>query len=274
MPSPFPGMDPYIEDPEIYADFHNNLATEIQGQLNAVIQPRYVARLIPHVTYELVEIARPRSIRPDLGVWRPQLPLEGLGGVAVAVPPAPVESAISLEFPLRLVEVEIHRTDTLELVTAIEILSPVNKKAGHDTYDEYQRKQRALLRSEAHLLEIDLLRGGRRPPLEQPVPRAPYYVVLSRAERRPAVEVWPIQLQDKLPFLPVPLLAPDPDAPLDLGAAVAAVYVRGGYATLIDYHRPPPPPPLTKAETTWMEGRLRQIFSGSSGANGADREGT
>jgi len=47
MSSPFPGMDPYIEDPEIWGDFHAALATEIRTQLNRTIQPRYVARLIP-----------------------------------------------------------------------------------------------------------------------------------------------------------------------------------------------------------------------------------
>ena len=41
MPSPFPGVDPYIESPALWSDFHNNLASEIQAQLNRRIQPRY-----------------------------------------------------------------------------------------------------------------------------------------------------------------------------------------------------------------------------------------
>ncbi len=219
MASPFPGMDPYVEDPEIWSDFHSNIATEIQAQLNPVIRPRYVARLIPRVTYEVVES--------------------------------------SLELPLRLISVEIHTTDTLELVTAIEILSPVNKRKGHDAFRDYHRKRRELLRSAAHLLELDLLRAGERPPLERPVPPTPYYVILSREQRRPTVEVWPIQLQDKLPLLPVPLLEPDPDMPLNLAVAMAAVYERGGYADLIDYRRPPPPPPLAEAEAAWLDERLQ-----------------
>lgn len=71
------------------------------------------------------------------------------------------------------------------------------------------------------------------------------------------MEVWPIQLQDKLPLLPVPLLEPDPDVPLNLAVAVAAVYERGGYADLIDYRRPPPPPPLAEAEAAWLDERLQ-----------------
>ncbi|NLY01064.1 MAG: DUF4058 family protein [Rhodopirellula sp.] len=118
------------------------------------------------------------------------------------------------------------------------------------------RKRRELLRSGAHVIEIDLLRGGHRPPLERPVPSAPYYVTLSRVSRRPYVDVWPVQLQERLPTIPVPLLEPDPDAPLDLAAVVAAVYERGAYARLIDY-RQSPPPPLSDAEAAWLDEHLR-----------------
>lgn len=259
MPSPFPGMDPYIEGPEIWSDFHGNVAPEIQGHLNEIIQPRYVARLTPYVTYEVVEITqtRGRNVRPDVGIWQSQPSQRRVAEAVVEIPPAPAQSLVSLEFPLRLLSVEIRATETMELVTAIEILSPVNKRKGHEAYHDYQRKRREIFRSAAHLLEIDLLRGGERPPLERPVPSAPYYVILSREDDRPNVEVWPIQLQDKLPLLPVPLREPDPDAPLDLGAVVAAVYKRGGYATLIDYRNPPPPPKLSEAEEEWLEARLQ-----------------
>jgi hypothetical protein len=250
-------MDPYIEQPELWSDFHNNLASEIQAQLNRLIQPRYVARLAPYVTYEVVEISEARGIRPDVGVWKRQPSGQPQSGVAV-ITPAPVESAVPLEIPLELSRVEIRTVGSQQLVTAIEILSPVNKRPGHDAYLDYQRKRRDLLHSAAHLLEIDLLRSGERPPLERPVPPAPYYVVLSRADHRPRVEVWPIQLTERLPVLPVPLLEPDPDVPLDLGGAVASVYERGAYASQIDYRQPPPPPLLSGEETGWLDELLRE----------------
>ena len=221
MPSPFPGMDPYIEAPDVWSDFHGGLAAEIRRDLNQRLRPRYVARMVPYVTYEQIELG-------------PQ------------------------ELPLRLYSVEIHAAETMELVTAIEILSPVNQRRSHDAYHEYQRKRRDLLRSSAHLLEIDLLRGGERPPLERPVPPAPYYVTLSRVGERPKVKVWPVQLWDRLPVLPVPLREPDPDAPLDLGALVAALYEHGGYDMLIDYRRPPPPPKLSEAEANWLDEQLQK----------------
>ena len=174
MPSPLPGMDPYIEAPDIWSDFHGDLAAEMRAELNRVLQPRYVARLTPHVTYEIVEIAERHNIRPDVGVWQPQPP-SGTRASEVAVSTAaPVESVVEMEVPLRLYTVEVHETDTLRLVTAIEILSPVNKRSSHEAYHDYQRKRRALLRSATHLMEIDLLRGGERPPLARPVPPAPY----------------------------------------------------------------------------------------------------
>jgi hypothetical protein len=108
------------------------------------------------------------------------------------------------------------------------------------------------------LLLIDLLRGGRRPPLEAPVPAAPYFVLLSRGDRRPNVQVWSIQLVDRLPVVAVPLLEPDPDVPLELSAVVASVYERGAYEAQIDYRELPPPPPLSPEEAEWVEQLLRE----------------
>jgi Protein of unknown function (DUF4058) len=153
--------------------------------------------------------------------------------------------------------VEIRTTGQEELVTVIEILSPVNKRPSHEAFREYERKRRDLLHLSVHLLEIDLLRGGTRPPLEGPVPAASYYGVLSRVERRPSVKVWPIRLPEALPTVPVPLLEPDPDASLDLSAVVASVYERGGYEDRIDYREPPPPPALSEDEAAWVEDLLR-----------------
>lgn len=258
MPSPFPGMDPYIERPELWSDFHGDLASEIRARLNQGIQPRYVARLTPYVTYEVIEVAEVRGIRPDVGVWHPQPPAGELAVGVLTITPAPVESLIPMELPLRLYSVEIRTVDTQQLVTVIEILSPVNKRPGHEAYAEYQRKRRDLLRSAAHLMEIDLLRGGEHFPLERPVPAASYYVFLGRADHRPTIEVWPIALKDKLPILPVPLLEPDPDVPLDLGAVVASVYERGAYARQIDYRQPAPPPALSDEEAAWVDKLLRE----------------
>jgi hypothetical protein len=225
-------MDPYIEQRDLWGDFHNNLAAEIRAQLNQQTQPKYFARNTRYTTYDLLEIDSSAVINQH-GIYH------------------------DYEIPFRQHNVEIRAAETKALVTVIEILSPVNKRPGHEAYQEYQRKRRDILCSPAHLLEIDLLRAGARPPLESPVPEAPYYVVLSRATRRPRVEVWPIQLADRLPTLPIPLLEPDPDAALALGVVVDSVYERGAYGVEIDY-RQPPHPPISEAEASWVDNLLRQ----------------
>ena len=255
MPSPFPGMDPYIEGAAVWPDFHNNLATEIQAQLNRLIQPRYYAALTPFVSYELLGIGQPRRRLPDVGIIEAQ-PGRRESAAAPMIAAPPVESQVLVETPVRLYRVQVFLTESHELVTAIEILSPANKRRTSEGRDEYLHKRREILASAAHLLGIDLLRGGERPPLERPVPVAPYYVVLSRAERRPTVAVWPIQLEDQLPVLPVPLVQPDPDVPLDLGAALTTIYGRGAYALRLDYSQPPPPPPMSDADTAWVDALL------------------
>jgi hypothetical protein len=256
MPSPFPGMDPYLEQPEVWPEFHNNLAAEIQGYLNRRIRPRYIARQVPVATYDAIAITPTRVVKPDVSVWQERgRQGSGRSGAATLTPPA-VEAAIPLEYELTLFSVEIRTAGSRELVTAIEILSPVNKRPGHDAYRDYHRKRRGLLRSEANLLEIDLLRAGERPPVEPPPPAAPYYVVLSRASDRPRAPVWAIRVSDALPVVPVPLIAPDPDAALDLQEVVTLAYERGGYDSEIDYSVMPPPP-WSAEEAAWIAERLR-----------------
>lgn len=249
-------MDPYIEDPDIWPDFHADLASQIRTELNRRIQPRYIAKIIPRVTYEILEIMETRGVTPDVAVWRTAREAQAAYPAAPVITPPLAESSVGFEYPTRTFSVEVREVGTLRLVTAIEILSPAHKRPNHDAYEDYLKKRREILRSDVHLVEIDLRRAGTRPPLEEPVPYAPYYVMVSRVQRRPRVEVWPIQLQDKLPVLPIPLRDPDPDAPLDLGAMVATVYERGAYQALIEYAHPPRPP-LTEAESQYIQDLLR-----------------
>jgi uncharacterized protein DUF4058 len=252
MPSPFPGMDPFIESRRIWSDFHLDLAAEIRAYLNACIQPGYYATAVTYVTYDVIEVAqsRPRAVSPDVSVWRTELPSPTPGAMAVIDPPL-AQSTVPLEVPMRLANVEVREAGTDTLVTAIDILSPINKRPGRER-QKYLRKRRELLRSEVHVMELDLLRGGERSPLETALPPASYYVTLARIDHRPYVDVWSIQLAARLPVLPVPLTAPDPDVALDLGAMVPTVYERDGYATRIDYGQPVPPPPLEPAQQAWV----------------------
>ncbi len=261
MPSPFPGMDPYLENPHFYGDLHQNLAVCIANQLSPILRPKYVARLIPRQVLDRPDEEELRVMFPDVAVQRipsaSQLPLAG-GGVAVAIAPAPMKAVNLMRVPFRQVTVEIRSVGSGLLVAAIEILSPVNKRLDGDGRDAYLRKRDGLLAASVHLLEIDLLRRGERLPVDPPIPAsADYAVVLSRADARLNAEVWPIALADPLPVVPVPLLPPDPDVPLDLGAAIRSIYERAGYDLDVDYSVPPWPP-LTRTQSVWAEKVLQK----------------
>lgn len=257
MPSPFPGMDPYLEAAHIWEDFHANLAMEIQRQLAPGLRPRYVAALIPTVTYDEVLVEKTYRVKPEVSIW--QIEEQPWSGEAVTIAPAPVHGYVTLEEPIKLHNVEIRKAATGLLVTAIEILSPVNKRPSHEAFEDYRRKRRDLLRSSVHLMEIDLLRAGHRPPLVAPLPEAPYFIFLHRGDHRPKVEIWPLRLQNSIPLLPVPLLFPDPDVPLNLGRAIQTIYEALAYDMRLDYQEPPPKPDLSPEEAEWITMRLQSL---------------
>jgi hypothetical protein len=260
MPSPFPGMDPYLEGSE-WTSVHIELSSEIARQLAPKVRPKYIVRTARRFVTEIPEdvVIATGDIYPDVGVseaTEQALTQEG----AVAVAPAPLELATVMPARVPHVTVEIRDVANRELVTAIEVLSPTNKRG--EGYQEYLDKRRRLLYSTAHLLEIDLLRQGQRVPMQQPLPPAPYFVFLSRAERRPIVEVWPIQLKMRLPVVPVPLLAEDPDVDLDLQLALNTVYDALNYDLSVDYTRPPEVP-LEEEAARWAVEHLQAAeFSG------------
>ena len=150
--------------------------------------------------------------------------------------------------------VEIRDVAGRHLVTTIEILSPWNKRGTGRA--EYLEKRRKLLHSASHLIELDLLRRGRRLPMKDRLPPGSYFVFVSRAEQRPQVQVWPIALDHPLPSIPVPLLTGDADITLDLQSALQNVYDLGGFDLVLDYSKAPPVP-LRDDQAAWVAERLR-----------------
>jgi hypothetical protein len=261
MPSPFPGMDPYLEGSH-WVDVHSQLCAEIARQLAPRLRPRYVAltnkRFILD-TPEDVAIA-PRSVYPDTGVT--QVSTAILPQTPAGASEAPLHLATVMPERVPQVSVEIRDTAQRRLVTAIEVLSPVNKRGQGRA--EYLRKRRGVLLSDAHLIEIDLLRQGRRVPMRQALPSVPYFVLVGRAEKRPIVDVWPIALDQPLPSIPIPLLLGDADTFLDLQHALTTVYDLIGYDLVVDYQRPPEVAlPLEAA--AWAEARLQDRSKAKSG---------
>lgn len=258
MPSPFPGMDPYLEG-YLWPDVHHRLATQISDQLNPYLRPRYVARIEIQVVvdeapqgevgimYPDVEVVRSRQREPAPPVWSPR------GGVLVADAPTATPASVTVALPpaeVRLATVAIYDTAQNQLVTSIEILSPVNKHEPGLT--KYRAKWQQLRAAHVHLLEIDLLRRGQRALVYARIPESSYRVSLVRAGSS-QIHVWTLQLPDPLPTVPVPLREPDADCYLDLGLALRTIYERAAYDLSINYTEAPPPPALTTAEQQWVQ---------------------
>ena len=254
MPSPFPGMDPYLEG-SLWTTVHFSLSAEFVRQLAPKLRPRYLVLPAERFVMETPESVAITvgDISPDVGVAErgPLYPLEQEDAVAAA----PLQMATVIPSPIPHVTIEIRDVANRELVTAIELLSPTNKRG--NGREEYLAKRRRILLSTAHLMEIDLLRGGQRVPMKEALPAAPYFVFLSRAEQRPLTEIWPIALDEQLPTVPVPLLPGDEDVALGLQAAFEANYDLLGYDLAVDYGQPPEIP-LRGEAAAWAESLLGQ----------------
>jgi hypothetical protein len=262
MASPFPGMDPYLEDSNIWPGFHHRLADEVAAQLNPHIGPKYYADVNVRTVLEEVTINLPHPIYPDVGVFEQPLPEPTAEPLAVVIPPAPVQRLVALPGETKLRTVEVRLTETDELITAIEILSPYNKRRG-EGLDEYRQKRVRLLQSSVHLIEIDLLQVGERPGHEVNAPpmEADYILLVNRYRGGAGriSDIWPVALNEALPLLPVPLLPSDADAPLDLNIAIRSIYTRAGYDWRLNYRRLVPPPELRPAMRDWISQNLAEV---------------
>ena len=212
MPSPFPGMNPYLEQEDAWRDFHEAFLPAARESLSPQVSPAYVVKLEQNLYIH--------------------------------------ERSADESF------LEIRDSKTRRLVTVIELLSPTNKRPSDDR-QRYLAKRAGLLRSEAHFVEIDLLRGWPRMPFDEP-PTGDYCVLVSRVEDRPRAEFWPIGLRQRLPVIPIPLQDPHPDAELDLQAVLHRVYDAAYYRDYI--YDGSPWPPLSDADADWA----RQAASASA----------
>ena len=246
MPSPFPGMNPYFEQAAHWQDFHAEFLSTLRRHLAPRIAPGYFVQLEEHVyIHDLPPEPRRLVGRADLSVARPEP--SSAGPPALAVLEAPAEVLLPAQDVERVPFLEVRDRRGRELVAVVELLSPSNKRPGEDR-EHYLTKRRELLRGAAHLVEIDLLRGWSPMPAEGR-PAGDYSVLVSRAERRPAAEFWPIPLRQRLPAIPIPLRAPDGDAPVDLQDVLNQTYDGPGYEHFI--YDGPPEPPLLPADAEW-----------------------
>ena len=235
---PFPGMDPFFEG-QLWEDFHDSLIPAVREVLMDALPGGY---------FVVIERRPMAAAGPDAvgGV------MSAGGATVTAVRPGLSLSALPALDEEEEIYVEVVEADTRRTVTAVEVLSPTNK-AG-DGRGEYLQKRNATLRTPVHLVEIDLLRGGRPLPTARPLPSTDYRVLVSRAEERPTLRVTSWNLPDPLPTVDVPLDG-GASVPLDLAAVFAGLYRRSHYRRVLDY-RAAPRPPLPDDRAAWVAGRL------------------
>jgi hypothetical protein len=235
-------MDPYLEAPAGWQEFHSRFINTISDFLVPQLRPRYAVHIERYVYLTALDAEAPH-LRPDVSVAQtsPEAPrTEGAVATLTEIATATLVPLPDIE-EVRHYFLEIRELTTQRVVTVIEMLSPFNKRIG-DGRTEYLKRRNAILNNDAHLIELDLLREGERVPMGKPLPPADYYAIVSRSYRRPMAEVYAWTIRQKMPTIPVPLLWGEPDVPLDLQRVLTTVYDRAGYDYRLPYDRDPEPP--------------------------------
>ena len=260
MPSPFPGMDPWLERPPVFPGLHNGFIIYTQAALNRVLPAGYVAASASRV-YIDPELNR----EPDVGVFGPAgSPAAGSAGTATVWAGMLAVAGVPLSDPVEELYLEILSGEDDRLVTAIEMVSPSNKKAGEDGRVSYQQKQGEYRASGVNVVEIDLLRGGAHVtavPLRHLRAAAgdfDYHVCVTANGEPELHHVAAFRLADRLPTIPIPLDYGTPPVRIDLQAVFDRCYDEGGFAKLAKYDRRQPDPPLTPEQAAWAQGILRE----------------
>ena len=261
MPSPVPGMDPYLEKPAEWGGFHLGMCYAIQAELNRHLPGGLRAKLDQYLWVQDApagggaSAGRPVKVKPDAFVPEGQT---GGNGVAVAARPvtAPTTRGRLPAGRKKKARRVLVTAGGDRVLTAVEVLSYSNKLPGDDR-DAYLRKRREYLAS-VDLVEVDLLRAGERMPAGEPLPPPSDYLMFAcRTDHYPAVETWAVTVRDELPVLPVPLGPDFPPCPLDLRACLDRVYEDTRAALEIDYAGPPPYP-LRPADAAWAADLLEK----------------
>lgn len=256
MPTPFPGMDPYLESPAYWLGFHTTFLVYLRKEITALLPVGYYAEVEQHVWLEGDDNEdREAFAYPDAFV------AVGGEGSAVSGTTTPTMPTCEVTFakPTKKKEtkyIKIVDASHNRLVTVVELLSPANKTAGPGRLS-YLAKRDEYILTGTHLVEIDLLRDGDRLPLGRPrLQQADYYAFVSRAEQYPRVAVWAFTVRDTLPILPIPLKPEHGDLPVPLRACLDNSYSDAGYQNRIDYSLPPDTP-LRKSDSVWASKLLK-----------------
>jgi len=256
MPTPFPGMDPWLERRGIWEQVHTDLIVSIRRFLTPLLRPRYHVGIEERTYLAILPPEEQSTGMPDVVIAGPKResgsePSTAFQSSTSLAQPMVAELPVPEEVKERYLE--IRSVPDQQVITVIEILSPSNKIAGEGR-EQYERKRFKVLGSWTNLVEIDLVRSGEPLPMKAPA-ASDYRVVVSRAARRPRADVYLFGVRDPIPTVPVPLRPGEPEPELPLNQLLHEVYDLGAYDLVIDY-RTPAKPPLSDADTAWAASLL------------------
>jgi hypothetical protein len=267
MPSPFPGMDPFLESPDYFPGLHDRLVAVLGEVLQAILPEPYFAEIGEVLWVETTK----RFIEPDVDDLRrddrAHVPTAGSEGVAVSTPSRSTPILVRVPHDERkrtFLEIRARRGEGEELVTSIEILSPSNKTPGQQARELYLRKQQEILEGDTALVEIDLFRGGRHTTAVVPdlafanAGPIDYHVCVHPYADLEDFLVYPIQLPDRLPEIDIPLLPEDEPARVDLQSVFDRAYDVGPNRRRVRYAERQPAPPLRSDQIEWVTQVLRE----------------
>ncbi|NEP11469.1 MAG: DUF4058 family protein [Symploca sp. SIO2C1] len=259
MSSPFPGMDPYLEHPDFWAEVHSRLIIAIADFLVPYIRPKYRVAIKKRI-YEVSETDGDNLLLvgiPGTAVNRQPTNQDLQKSNIAMVSPAVQPVTITLPMPglIKQSYLQVQELATGQVVTAIEILSPVNKRSGGERA-MYLKKRQKILGSLTHLVEIDLLRGWHPMPTLKNDIQTDYRILVSREACRPQADLYGFSLQEPIPTFSLPLRSEDIEPVVDLQALLNEIYDQAGYDYVIDYRREPVPP-LSKEDSGWVNNLLQ-----------------
>jgi Protein of unknown function (DUF4058) len=205
MLNPFPGMNPYLEHPELWHQVHNRLIVGIADAIAEQVAPKYFVSIEQRI-YQIIHTIKERYL-------------------------------------------EVREVATKELITVIEVLSPINKRS--EGRSLYETKRIKILTSMTNLVEIDLLRSG-KPMMVQGASPSQYRILVSRSIDRPNADLFAFNLQEEIPNFPVPLRGEMPEPIVRLQSILNETYRRGRLDLLVDYTIDPVPG-LKEHDRLWMQ---------------------
>ena len=251
MPSPFPGMNPYLEQPELWSEVHSRLIVAIAIAIEPELNPNYrVAvekRIYLSTSSELVGI-------PDISlISKESTPSDS--SITLLTRTEPISVQLPLPETIEESYLEIKEIPSNRVITVIEVLSPKNKTAGEGR-NAYETKRQQVLGSRTNLIEIDLLRGGKPMPILGVKQRSDYRILVSRGSQLPQAQLYAFSIRDPIPCFGVPLQPPDAEPQLDLQTILIGVYNQARFDLAIDY-RQQPYPSFKAADREWADTLLK-----------------